>query len=447
MRTSVRRFLHYTLYALASLAVLALAATTYFIATLYTPGPPQRGHLVLKGATVLVDEELEPRNGAAVVVKDGMILDVRIPEEIEIPSTATVLDLSGYTLMPGLIDLHVHLGPPELDVDEAVAPGGWPRLILDYVQFFPGKRRAFLSHGITTIRSLGDDYGWVMKMREKLRAAELEGPRLYAAGPMFTTARGHPVLTLGVDPASDAIRLPVTPEEARQAIAALAAGEDRVDLIKVIQDRGLPRFPLEPIAPNVLNALVREAHRRKLPVVAHWGTLEDLRDVLGAGADGLQHLEARGVQEALPEEISWLMGGHDVSLAPTLAALEAATLRSRSPLPRDTFQQLVSRVGVLHNAGVRVVAGSDSGLPGVRAGAGLHRELQLFTQSGLSPRAALRAATSDAAKELRTARIGAIAPGRVADLIVLDGNPLRRIEDIRNVIMVFREGRIVFDRR
>ena len=86
-------------------------------------------------------------------------------------------------------------------------------------------------------------------------------------------------------------------------------------------------------------------------------------------------------------------------------------------------------------------------MPGVRAGAGLHRELQLFTQSGLSPRTALRAATSEAAKDLRTERIGAIAPGRIADLLVLKGDPLRRIEDIRNVIMVFREGRIVVDRR
>jgi imidazolonepropionase-like amidohydrolase len=443
----MRRFLHYVLCALAGFAVLAVAGTIYFVTTLYTPGPPQRGYLVLAGANVLVGEELERRTGAVVVVRDGSIVHVGDSAEIEIPSEATVLDLSGHTLMPGLIDLHVHLGSPELDADDRMGLAKMPRLILDYAQFFPAKRRAFLAHGITTVRSLGDDYGWVMEMRKMLRAGELEGPQLYAAGPMFTTARGHPVATIGVDPASDAVRVPSTPDEARLAVAALAVGEYRVDLIKVIQERGGPKLPLEPIAPNVLNAIVDEAHRQELTVVAHWGTLEDLRDVLRAGVDGLQHLESRGIRDEWPEEILRLMIDRDVSLAPTLAALEAATLRSRSPLPHNALQRSMSHFRILHDAGGRVVAASDAGMPGVRAGAGLHRELQLFTQSGLSPRTALRAATSEAAKDLGTERIGAIAPGRTADLVVLKGDPLRRIEDTRNVIMVFREGRIVVDRR
>jgi imidazolonepropionase-like amidohydrolase len=172
----MRRFLHYVLCALAGFAVLAVAGTIYFVTTLYTPGPPQRGYLVLAGANVLVGEELERRTGAVVVVRDGSIVHVGDSAEIEIPSEATVLDLSGHTLMPGLIDLHVHLGSPELDADDRMGLAKMPRLILDYAQFFPAKRRAFLAHGITTVRSLGDDYGWVMEMRKMLRAGELEGP-------------------------------------------------------------------------------------------------------------------------------------------------------------------------------------------------------------------------------------------------------------------------------
>lgn len=443
----MRRLLRYLLWMFAGCALLVAAAVIFFVATLYTPGPPQRGYLVLTGATVLVGEELERRTGAAIVVRDGKIADVLDVAEMEIPPAATVIDLNGLTVMPGLIDLHVHLASPELEVDERFGPAKMARWILEHARFFPTKRRAFLAHGITTIRSLGDDLGFVMEMRKLLRTGELEGPRLYAAGPMFTTDQGHPIVTIGVDATSDAVRLPSTPDEARQAVAALADGDDRVDLIKVIQERGGSQYSLEPIAPDVLDAIVDEAHRRGLTVVAHWGTQEDLTDVLDAGVDGLQHLEARGVQEGLPTGMLRLMIDRGVSLAPTLTVMEAATLRSERPLPRDALQRSMSTLGVLHGAGVRVVAASDAGMPGVRPGAGLHREIELFTQSGLSSRAALRAATSEAAKELGTDRIGAIMRGRIADLVVLKGDPLRRIENIRNVIMVLREGRIVVDRR
>lgn len=443
----MKRFFRYTLYALGGVTALTGLGVVYYVMTLYIPGPPQQGYLVLTGATVLAGEGLEPRPGAVVVVRDGLIVDVGDASEIEIPPGATILDLSGLTLMPGLIDLHVHLASPDLDIGEDMGPTRMPRLFLDYMQFFPAKRRAFLAHGVTTVRSLGDDYGWVMEMRRMLREGELEGPRLYAAGPIFTTRQGHPIATIGVDPDSDAVRTPSTPDEARQAVAELAGGDVRIDLVKVIQERGRPESPLGPIPPDVLHAIVEEAHRHELPVVAHWGTLEDLRDVMAAGVDELQHLEPRGSLEAWPENVLRLMLDRGVSIAPTFAVLEAATLRPHSRLPPDVLQQPMSQLRAFHHAGGRVVAGSDAGMPGVRSGAGLHRELELLVESGLSPGDALRAATSEAARELRTGQIGAIVRGGAADLVVLDGDPLRQIEDVRNVVMVLRDGRIVVDRR
>jgi len=130
----MRRFPRYVLFALAGITVLAASGTIYFVMTLYTPGPSQQGWMVLTGATVLVGEELERRTGAVVVVRDGLIVAVGDAAELEIPPRATVLDVSGHTLMPGLIDLHVHFGSPELDVGDRMGPARTPRLILDYVR-------------------------------------------------------------------------------------------------------------------------------------------------------------------------------------------------------------------------------------------------------------------------------------------------------------------------
>jgi imidazolonepropionase-like amidohydrolase len=443
----VKRTIKVALYAISVIAIVAVAGVVYYFTTLYTAGPQQQGYLVLTGATVLVGEELESRSGMTVLIRDGIIIQVSQANEIDIPSEAVTLDLSGYTLIPGLIDLHVHLGAPELDVGQEFGPTGMPRLFLDFIRFYPGKRRSFFSHGVTTVRSLGDDYAWIMDARRMLRAGELEGPRLYAAGPMFTTPGGHPVVTIGVDSESDSLRLPSTPDEARRAVQELARGDNRVDLIKVIQERGSPERPLQPIAPEVLRAIVEEAHQHGLPVVAHWGTLQDLQDLLAAGVDGLEHLEARGGLESWPEDVLQSLVDRKVSITPTLAVVEAATLRPRSPLPPHVMQKPKERVGEFHNAGGRVVVGSDAGMPGVLAGRGVHRELELLVASGLTPREALRAATSEAAKVLRNDRIGAILPGRAADLVVINGNPLQQIQAARNVMMVFRDGRIVVDHR
>ena len=124
-----------------------------------------------------------------------------------------------FPLLPGLIDLHVHLGSPELERGQRLSGWQLPGVVLDQLRFVPRTRRSLLEHGVTSVRSLGDEHAWVMEMRRLLRDGELEGPRLHAAGPLFTTRGGHPVVTLGVQPDSDSVRTPSTPAEARQTCA------------------------------------------------------------------------------------------------------------------------------------------------------------------------------------------------------------------------------------
>lgn len=111
------------------------------------------------------------------------------------------------------------------------------------------------------------------------------------------------------------------------------------------------------------------------------------------------------------------------------------------------MRQMCRRVEEFHRAGGVVVVGSDAGMPGVRFGTGVHREMGLLVESGLSPLEVLKGATSQAATVLATDQIGAIEAGKAADLVVIDGDPLDDIGAIREVVMVFRDGRLVVDRR
>jgi imidazolonepropionase-like amidohydrolase len=444
MRYRIRRFprlvFRMMLYFCGAVALLIIAATAFYTLTIYPAGPAHQGYTVLTRATVLVGENLEPRTNSTVVIKDGQIMEIGATDVVRVPSEASVFDVGGCVVLPGLIDLHVHLGSPALKRGQKPGLLAMPKLILDWMRYFPDRRRALLEHGVTTVRSLGDDYEWVTEFRKMIRDHELEGPNIFVAGPLFTTTNGHPVTTLGVDPESGGIRVPSTPEGARRAVRALAVGERAVDLIKVVQERGRGDGSLAPLKPEVLRAIVAEAHSHGLPVTAHWGTPEDLQDVLDAGVDSLEHLEPRGVPAGWPTETLEIMVKRGLPLSPTLIVTDTVI----SPA---VMERLQTRVREYHTAGGPVTVGSDAGMPSVAFGAGVHRELELLVASGLKPREALRGATSESARVLKSERVGVIAPKRIADLLVVSSNPLEDISALRRIMMVFREGRVVVDRR
>lgn len=424
--------------------ILLVGAVIFYEATVYRAGPAHEGDLALVGATVLAGADLDPVADGVVLVRNGVILDVGPAAEIEIPPDATVLDVAGHTVLPGLIDLHVHLGSPELEARQDPGLTDVPQMVLDAIRMAPGHRRAALEHGVTTVRNLGDEHTWVTDLRREIDDGALEGPRVFVSGPLFTAVGGHPIATFGVEPTSDGVRVPATPDEARQMVRELADGEARVDLIKVVQERGSPERPLEPIAPAVLDAIVAEAHANGLLVTAHWGTLEDLLELLAADVDGLEHVDSRDLLEAWPADVLADLLERDVPITATLTVTEAALPPDLVP---DVLPALQRRVGEFHAAGGRVVVGSDAARPGVRFGAGVHRELELLVGSGMSAPEALRAATVEAARVLGVDHLGVIEPGRAADLVVVGGDPTADISAIRDVVLTVRDGRLVIDRR
>lgn len=431
----IKRFV---LICLLFILLVVSSGVIYYYSTLYTTGDKQKGYLALTNATVLVGNDLEAYEESTVLIQDGVITEIGRVGDVDIPASATIIDLNGDTLMPGLIDLHVHLGNPELEEEQELRPLTIIKLMSDYMRYAPDKRRNLLNHGVTTIRSVGDEHEWIMEVRRRVQEGELEGPRLYASGSLFTTLGGHPIASIGTDPSSGVVLFPDTPEEARSHVKDLAGGNEGVDLIKVVQERGSSEFPLDPIDSEVLHSIVAEAHAHNIPVFGHWGTLEDLEDLLAAGVDGLEHIGAGAVLNGWPESLLAEIIDRNITMTPTLMVEKRNAPPERQPL-------ILERVGEFHAAGGRLVLGTDAGMPGILFGPSVHRELELLVESGLSPREALQTATSHAADALQIEDIGIIELGKAADLVVIAGDPLRRIEDIQNVVKVFRDGRLVVE--
>jgi imidazolonepropionase-like amidohydrolase len=387
-----------------------------------------------------------------VVIAGDQVLDV-LPAGTATPGPGVLrLDGRGATVVPGLIDLHAHLGanpkPPWV--------GGFPDADANI--------QALLYCGITTILDPGDLSTDAFVRRERVRRGELLAPTIYTAGPMVTAPGGHPVpvlrqlapwwlrwyliprFTIQVD----------TPEAAHREIAALA--REKPDVVKVAVDRIPADAPR--IANDVLAAVVDEARRHGIRAVAHIGSVEDAVDAARAGVAAWMH----GVyKERIPDERIAELAAFHIPMVATIGVFESYALlgqgpRLPTPLERQTVPAAVlaafdavpadgidpalrtaidrlrplrgawrDNVRRLRAAGVTILAGSDP-QTGVFPGAALHRELALLTEAGLSPAEAIRAATLDAATFLadgsRPDR-GAVVPGLRADLLLVEGDPTR----------------------
>jgi imidazolonepropionase-like amidohydrolase len=403
-----------------------------------------------------------------VFVRDGKIAAVAKPGR---PAEGLVeIDGRGATLLPGLVDAHAHVG------------GGTAPPWLGEIPNEAENLKAFLYAGVTTVLDVGGFTPAIFATRKELAAGDRLGPRLYAAGPMFTTPGGHPVAILRrtvpwylrwyVVPRLS--REVGTPEEARTAVAALLA--ERPDVVKVAVDRLPPDAPR--IANDVLRALVARAHEGGLRVVAHIGRSVDVEDAMAAGVDALLH----GVYlEDVTDAAVTAVRARNVPVAPTIAVFDRAGDAGRmraegfSPLEREIATpevlQAMTRfpepstpdlerqkalfgalaagrevrrrnVAKLRAAGVTILAGSDSTNVGHIPGAALHVELAALVDAGLRPGEALKAATIDTARFVAgaDAEFGSIAPGKRADLVLVDGDPTTDIRATQRIRDVFQDG-------
>ena len=251
--------------------------------------------LVLTNGTLIDGTGHDPLYKATVIIK-GNRVDYA-GSETGYPEDAEVFDLQGLTIMPGLIDCHLHLGG--LTVEKPGKAIGKVSLIdmvsffWDYFRNYTYRRRLAIESGITTLRSAGDHYPHIIRLRDKIATGKLSGPRIIASGPMITAPGGHPASTIYKGNRyiiENAVRQITDVDKGREEVRKLAEGG--VDCIKAIysdldpMDRNhrVPKLSL-----NVLEAIADEAHRHNLRLMVHTGSPGETRDSLKAGADSIEH--------------------------------------------------------------------------------------------------------------------------------------------------------------
>lgn len=411
----------------------------------------------------------------SVLVKEGRIAAIYRDQAPEAKALkAEVVEAAGKTLLPGLIDVHVHLS----------APGGFYEKPEDYRNIPNGIDRElaqYLFSGVTAVKSLGDPLDLMIAVRRRGAAGEKLGAELFAVGPMFTAEGGHGTEYLKYMPEAyrttveqQLVRLPKSPQEARTEVAELKARG--VDGIKVILDGGVAGALYNRLDTAILDAIAEAGRALGLPVVSHTGNSKDVADALAAKVDGVEHGSHR---DLIPVELFAAMKQANIAYDPTVAVVEAIKAAGEgdlSALERSLVQQtapqalLTSTRKILpsaqmesmrrqlrlfpfrldlakqnllaaYKAGVPLVTGTDSGNPLMVHGPAIHRELQLWVEAGIPPAAALQAATASAAKLLRADnRIGMIRQGFEANLLLVDGNPLSDISATERISAVFFKG-------
>jgi imidazolonepropionase-like amidohydrolase len=409
-------------YALgAVLAVLVLAIVALYVAydvTLYKPEPSARREIVIRGGTLFDATSTEPRANPGIVLRDGVIACVGA--QCAVSSDALELDARGLAILPGFIDLHWHLFGRREDVSIV-------GLIWDTSRMMPGKRRESLEAGVTSIRQLGDPRDTILEVKRMLEAREIAGPRLFAAGPIFTAPGGHPTRG-GRDPNASGVGGLMTfqsddPAAVRAEVALLAS--QGVDGIKAVLHGNVSedgQRVLPTLSDATFAALVAEAKAHNLWVAVHVGPAHQTGQAARAGVTTVEH----GVRS-----------GNRVDKA-TLQALVDNAVVYVPTLGQEPDGHLA--IPALHAAGVVFGVGTDVD--------DYHDELGRLAAAGVPPAEVLVAATRNGARALhREAELGTIEQGKLADVVLVRGAPWTDIADARNVAVVVQDGYVVVDRR
>ena len=414
----------------------------------------QQADLVLSGARVLTADTLQPE-AQAVAIKGGRILAIGSDRAVRARagSATRVIDLGGRTVIPGLIDAHVHLlGGPSV-VDES-------SLRAHITGVVPAHLSAFVRHGITTVRSTGDPVPQIVELKARLARGEDAAPRIIVTGPAVTSPGGHPAGTIcRTNPfCQQGIPQLASEADARRVVRELAAA--KVDQIKIVVDSvlGPLRFPQMP--DTIVTALVDEAHGRRLRVVAHVLEAATMERLASLGVDEFIHAPQRFVDDAATARLASVLAARRVPVTTTLSIFEAyrdsaGVARTSLGTPYVPFvAALLARQGravkAFDSAGVRLVVGTDCcgfaerlGDPKALQGSRTLFEIETLLRAGVPSARILAAATRVAAQALGIAdSVGTLAAGMVADLVVLDGDPLADPTAFRRIVAVIQGGRV-----
>ena len=370
---------------------------------------------------------------SVVVLREGKIVAAGPASSTPIPDGAQVVDARGKSVLPGLWEMHAHF---------------------EQVEWGP----IYLATGVTTARDVGNEREFIIAARDAIAAGLGIGPRLVMAG-----------IVDGTSPSSLGVVRVDTPEQAREQVRKYKA--EGFQQIKIYSS----------VKPEIVKVVTAEAHRLGMTVTGHIPVGMDAIEGIESGMDQINHImylttvmmdpasKTIDPESAQAKKVVKLLLEHHTVVDPTLALLEiiyhstgtpvssfepgmakvAPELRegletmgvppARAEASSARFRALLETVRVLHQAGVPMVAGTDQAVPGYS----LDREIELYVKAGFTPMEAIQSATLASARAMGMEReSGTIEPGKRADVILIDGNPLENISDIRKVNTVFAGGRM-----
>jgi imidazolonepropionase-like amidohydrolase len=423
-------------------ALLVLIAAS---ASMFAAAPADAATIAIGNVRIIDGNGGLPIEHGRIILQGRRILAVGAASDIPIPAGARRIDGKGGSALPGLADMHVHLlgGTNGVGLD-----------ILGYQKYL----NALLYAGVTTVMDTGNVEPFIMQLRKEVRTGTVLGPRIYCVGPLID----------GADPVWPALSFSVaSKDQVPRLVASLAA--EKVDFIKLYVG----------LSDQLVRTISAEAAKHGVRTIIDQWMRNGSGDIAQEGIAGFAHFPSHRIGD---ETIATIKA-HHVFLISTLAVQESALGRRfadlsflDNPLIADTtskaaldrmrkeysglsaeqlaakstftnridFQGAESNVPRLLAADILFAAGTDAVYPGDFQGEGLHRELELLVESGLTPLQAITTATKNAAAIVNASdEWGTLEVGKLANLIIVEGSPDRRIGDTRRVTVVIKEGAVI----
>lgn len=387
----------------------------------------------IKGGMVINGKGEAPVPNGVILVDGNRIRAVGSRDDVSIPRDAEVIDLDSATLLPGLIDTHVHL---VMNAQEDCVTSLAHKSAVESVVEAAANARRTLRGGVTTVRDCADVFGVTLTLKRAIDAGHLDGPRILACGLPITTTAGH-LHYMGISADSE--------EEVLKAVRTVVAMG--VDWVKVCATGGglTPGSNVRraQYSAETLTALVQDAHRLGRKVAAHAHGTEGIMNCAVAGTDSIEHCSWMEEEEGhrYDEDAVELIRKKGLYVSHTITGPRTGSPEELEALRNSEYGERFALLRRTLEEGVRMVISSDAGVPDTRFEDFTGGLVIAVKCCGFSPMGAIIASTSRAAEMLGMAdRVGSLEPGKHADILAVDGDPLQDIGAIRRIIGVFKDG-------